>query len=89
MHPTQSQLDTARIVVSNPDKYHSQPTVIGTAWATLKEARGQTVDFDRLRGTHHLIEHSACAARITAKVRKIMITKDYSAHRGPHFDGAA
>lgn len=48
MHPLPQQINEARAVVTDPARFAAQPAVIATAWATLKEAQGNPVRFDRL-----------------------------------------
>lgn len=51
-------LANARAVVLDPASVRCHPAVIGGAWATLKAARGQTVDQSRLTPAY-LIEPAA------------------------------
>lgn len=44
-----------RDVIADPEPYSNLPTLYAEAWATLKRARGQTVDFDRIGPARHSI----------------------------------
>ncbi|WP_299558669.1 hypothetical protein [uncultured Sulfitobacter sp.] len=48
MYRTPTPEETARDVVTNPNDFADQPAVRATAWAILMEARGKTVDLDRM-----------------------------------------
>ncbi|SEP28736.1 hypothetical protein SAMN04490248_1841 [Salinihabitans flavidus] len=51
MHPTRKQIAEALAEVTNPEAHSGSPAEIArmrTAWALLKEARGQSVDFQRM-----------------------------------------
>lgn len=85
---TPTQIDTAKRIISNPHANADRPCILQMAWADLKQARGQLVDFNRLPNPHYIIEPSERSARITAKVRKIAADKDYLP-RPPLTNGAA
>lgn len=55
---TPAALARARAVALDPGSVGCHPALIGGAWATLKAARGQTVDSRRLTPAH-LIEPAA------------------------------
>lgn len=60
MQPTAFQIEQATAVVTDPARFADQPALLGMAFATLKEARGQTVDFNRLpRVQHHSAHRTA------------------------------
>lgn len=63
---TPTQIDTARAVVSHPEAFHTRPWHLQDAWSALKQARGQTVDFDRLRGREAHIVVSDAPAPVVA-----------------------
>jgi len=59
-------LDPAAVafdVVTRPDTYALQPALLAHAWATLKEARGQSVNLDRIAAPAHLIAPAAPPVR--------------------------
>ena len=52
--PTAAEVHALSLVtVTHTDRF--RPAVTAAAWATLKNARGQTVDLDRLATPAHLI----------------------------------
>ena len=77
----QTSLRTARHIVTHPQIYVSQPAMLAINWEKLKNARGQTVDYDRIGAPAYLIVHpdraSAQVIRIRAKVRGYAQTKGY------------
>ena len=77
----QTSLRTARHIVTHPQIYASHPSVLAINWEKLKNARGQTVDFDRIGAPAYLIvdpdSASAQVIRIQAKVRDYAQTKGY------------
>ena len=85
---TATQIDTAKRIITNPQANVDRPCILQLAWADLKEARGQPVDFNRLPAPHYIIEPSEQSARITAKVRDIAAHKNYLP-RTPLTNGAA
>ncbi len=44
----QTPIDQARHIVTHPQIYASHPSVLAINWEKLKNARGQTVDYDRI-----------------------------------------
>ncbi|MGY9038396.1 MAG: hypothetical protein ACKVLA_11315 [Rhodobacterales bacterium] len=70
-------LDKAKHVVTHPQHFARVPAVLAINWERLKNARGQTVDHDRIGPPAYVIGPecpsiaSARAARITGKVRQI------------------
>lgn len=77
-------LDKARHVVTHPEIFGRIPSVLAINWARLKNARGQTVDHDRIGAPAYLIapaaftdEADAQIARIRSKVRTIAKDKGY------------
>ena len=73
--------DQARHIVTHPQNYASQPLVLAFNWEKLKNARGQTVDHDRIGAPAYLIvdtdRASAQIIRIRAKVRDYARDKGY------------
>lgn len=74
-------IDQARHIVTHPQIYASHPSVLAINWEKLKNARGQTVDYDRIGAPAYLIvtpdRASAQVIRIRAKVRGYAQTKGY------------
>jgi hypothetical protein len=76
-------LDKAKHVVTHPQHFARVPAVLAINWERLKNARGQTVDHDRIGPPAYVIGlecpsiASARAARITGKVRQIARDKGY------------
>jgi hypothetical protein len=76
-------LDKAKHVVTHPQHFAQVPAVLAINWERLKNARGQTVDHDRIGPPAYVIGlecpsiASARAARITGKVRQIARDKGY------------
>ncbi|GLO78516.1 hypothetical protein [Sulfitobacter pontiacus] len=76
-------LDKAKHVVTHPQHFAQVPAVLAINWERLKNARGQTVDHDRIGPPAYVIGlecpsiASARAARITGKVRQIAREKGY------------
>ncbi len=64
-------------VIANPDLgFH--PATTQNAWIMLKEARGQTVDLDRIGDPRHMIEREgtmSLTARILARASAIGRTR--------------
>lgn len=61
-------LATARAVVTQPEIFHTRPWLMQDSWAALKQARGQFVDFDRLRGREqHIVVHAPPAGNTPAR----------------------
>ncbi|MEM5541780.1 hypothetical protein WNY61_03425 [Sulfitobacter sp. AS92] len=54
-----SNTETARAVVTNPDHFHSRPTIIACAWEILMAERGKRVDLNRLGRPAHIVETKA------------------------------
>ncbi len=52
--------------IANPTTFH--PALAASEWVTLKEARGQTVDLDRIASPHHLIEQHGTSEALTCRV---------------------
>jgi hypothetical protein len=73
--------DQARHIVTHPRNYASQPSVLAINWEKLKNARGQTVNHDRIGGPAYLIvdtdRASAQIIRIRTKVRDYAQTRGY------------
>lgn len=73
--------ETPKHIVTNPQIYASQPAVLAINWEKLKNARGQTVDYDRIGAPAYLIvdpDHaSAQVVCIRAKVRDYARSKGY------------
>jgi hypothetical protein len=76
-------LETARHVVTHPQRFARLPAVLAINWERLKNARGQTVDHNRIGAPAYLIT-TACIdgcdaqiARIRSKVRTIARDKGY------------
>jgi hypothetical protein len=76
-------INKAKHVVTHPQLYASHPSVLAINWERLKNARGQTVDNDRIGAPAYLIT-PACIdgadaqfARIRSKVRTIARDKGY------------
>lgn len=65
--PTATQVAEARKLVSDPALFGPRPGARGLAWATLKQARGQTYDFTRLSMVRH---HSGAAMTLTARLEE-------------------
>ena len=66
MHPDEI-LATARAVVTDPETFHNRPSVMQDAWAALKQARGQTVDFTQLYGREqHIVVAKATRGEVIA-----------------------
>jgi hypothetical protein len=79
----QNLIDYATSVVSHPHLFARTPAVLAKNWERLKNARGQTVDHDRIGPPSYVIE-PACAVittaestRISKTVRQIAIRKGY------------
>ena len=77
-------LDIARHVVTHPQNFMRSQQCWATQWERLKNARGQTVDYDRIGAPAYLIapaaftdEADAQIARIRSKVRTIAKDKGY------------
>lgn len=100
MLPCTQELNRARGIILNPRGYH--PFVIMEAWDTLKSARGQHCNWDRLRSPAHLTgdtiqptpqPNSVAAmidkvkARTQARIRAHAATQGYPLH--PNNGGAA
>ena len=75
-------LDTARDILANPARYCTLPTVYGTAWAILMEARGKTVNLDRLGPSRHWIDGPA-DADLRNRIRNHAIRQGYALPRSP------
>ncbi len=79
----QTPIDKALHVVTHPQHYARVPSVLAINWERLKNARGQTVDHDRVGPPAYLFGPecpsiaAARAARITGKVRQIAHDKGY------------
>ena len=52
---TSQTTDTARAVVTNPDHFHSRPTILACAWEILMTERGKRVDLERLGQPAHIV----------------------------------
>mgnify|MGYP003149098237 FL=1 len=71
---------TARSVVTNPEQFHCQPTILACAWDILMTERGKRVDLERLGRPAHIVESApgnpvtvdseARAARIRERIRR-------------------
>ena len=77
-------LDKAKHVVTHPQHFAQVPAVLAINWERLKNARGQTVDHDRIGAPAYLIapsgftdEADAQITRIRSKVRTIAKDKGY------------
>ena len=79
----QTPIDKARHVVTHPEIFGRIPAVLAINWEQLKNARGQTVDHDRIGAPAYLIGPSrvdsfdAQITRIRSKVRTIARDKGY------------
>ena len=75
--------ETARQVILNPEAFHSQPAVLATAWATLMEARGNTVNLLQMGPPAHRVvpdwvyPTNTQRSRISEKIQKVAIEKGY------------
>jgi hypothetical protein len=58
--------------IANPATFH--PALAASKWISLKKARGQTVNLDRVGTPHHLIERPPLIERIHARRAEIGIT---------------
>ena len=73
----QTPIDKALHVVTHPEIFGRIPAVLAIHWERLKNARGQTVDYDRIGAPAYLItparmdEAEAQIIRIRSKVRQI------------------
>lgn len=74
-------IDKALYVVTHPEHFLCNPALLAINWEKLKNARGQTVDYDRIGAPAYLIVTPDCASaqviRIQAKVRDYAQTKGY------------
>lgn len=52
-----------RSILADPAEFHHCPALLQSAWATLKAARGQSVDFDRIGPPRHI---TTCPGAATA-----------------------
>ncbi len=52
--------------IANPATFH--PALAASEWIARKEARGQTVDLDRIAIPHHLIEQQDTPEALTRRV---------------------
>jgi len=77
----QVSTETAKHIVTHPQIYASQPAVLAINWERLKNARGQSVDHDRIGAPAYLIvdtdRASAQIIRIRSAVRDYAQTKGY------------
>ena len=77
----QTSLRTALHVVTHPEAFCSTPAELAIHWERLKNARGQTVDHDRIGAPAYLIvdtdRASAQIIRIRTKVRDYAQTRGY------------
>ena len=46
---------TAHSVVTNPERFHSQPAILACAWDVLMAERGNRVELDRLGSPAHMV----------------------------------
>lgn len=53
---TRHQITTALSVITNPAHFCENPKHYQTAWQTLKEARGESVDFRHIGPASHRID---------------------------------
>jgi hypothetical protein len=65
--PTDTQIAEARKLVSDPALFGPRPGARGLAWATLKQARGQSYDFTRLPMVRH---HSGVSLTLTERLEE-------------------
>lgn len=69
------KIASAREILTNPDQFCDIPSLFQTSWETLKAARGQTVNLDRICPPSH---QSELASRIIARVRSYALSKGYT-----------
>lgn len=65
--PTQSQIEEARKLVSDPALFGPRPGARGKAWALLKQSRGQACDFARLPMVRH---HTGAGGALSARLEE-------------------
>ncbi|UOA23619.1 hypothetical protein DSM110277_02048 [Sulfitobacter pontiacus] len=79
----QTPIDKARHVVTHPEIFGHIPALLAINWEQLKNARGQTVDHDRIGAPAYLITTARIdgadpqAARIRSAVRDYAQTRGY------------
>ena len=79
----QTALDKAKHVVTHPQHYMRIPAVLAINWERLKNARGQTVDHDRIGPPAYVMGPecpsiaAARIARVAVKVRIVARAKGY------------
>ncbi len=79
----QTPIDKAKHVVTHPQHFARVPAVLAINWERLKNARGQTVDYNRIGPPAYVIGPecpgiaAARMSRIPAKVREIARAKGY------------
>jgi phosphoribosylcarboxyaminoimidazole (NCAIR) mutase len=75
----QENSSAARYVLTHPEEFHDQPTILAGAWSTLMAQRGKTVNLHRLGEPTHLIVHSGHKQpdRISTKIIEMADRKGY------------
>lgn len=79
----QKLVNTATHIITHPQHHLRTPSVLASNWELLKNARGQTVDHDRIGEPAYIIGPecpsiaAARIARIPNKVREIATRKGY------------
>lgn len=79
----QNTVNTATYVITHPQHFARVPAVLASNWELLKNARGQTVDHNRIGKPAYIIGPecpsiaAARIARIAVKVRAIAREKGY------------
>ncbi|KJS45215.1 MAG: hypothetical protein VR71_02025 [Roseovarius sp. BRH_c41] len=63
--PTETQVAEAIALLSDPARFGTAPGARGLAWATLKQARGQSYNYTRLPMVRHF---NGCAMTLTARL---------------------
>ncbi len=76
MHPTPTDLARARAAVADPQSVRCHPALMQCAWATLKQARGQSVDYTHLHPAHIITAPRAMASRQMNTVEYIDAARD-------------